>query len=147
MTPAHSSGGALRPSGTVLRRATDSASAVSPRSGATASRTVCCIGVSTMPGRIALTRTLRPASACANDRVIPIAAVLVIEYGATSTVPAFLAELEDRLTIAPPDGIDRPIPWHRKNIESTLMAQIRFHSSRPTSQIDLTNRIPAAFTR
>src|SRR5829696_2886691 len=127
MTPAHSAGAALRPSGTVLSRATASSSTLRPRSGATASSTLSCIGVSTIPGRIAFTRTLRGASAWANDRVIPRAAVFVIEYGATSTVPAAFAELEDRLTIAPPDGIDCPIPWHRKNIESTLTAQIRRH--------------------
>ena len=39
------------------------------------------------------------------------------------------------------------MPWHRKNIESTLTAQIRFHSSRPTLKMSFTNRMPAAFTR
>ena len=63
MSPAHSSGEAARASGTDFVRTVSHSPRLMPRIGATPSRTASCIGVSTMPGRMALTLTGREASA------------------------------------------------------------------------------------
>ncbi len=76
MTPAHSSGLPVRPSGIVALRARLISSGAVCRNSATFSRTCSCIGVSMMPGTTALTRTPRGANAWANDRVMLSTAAL-----------------------------------------------------------------------
>ena len=64
----------MRPSGTIFRRNSCTASGVEPRARAAASRKRSCIGVSTIPGSTALTRIPRGAYAYAKLRVIELSA-------------------------------------------------------------------------
>ena len=59
---------------------------------------------------------------------------------------AYLAELEERLTIAPPGFIRAPIFWQRKNVASAFTVCTRRQSSTVTSKIGRTITMPAELT-
>ena len=112
MAPAHSSADAARPSGTVLFRAVESSSAVIPRLAATSASTRSCIGVSMMPGQMALTRTPFGAKAYAKERVIDNTAAFDEAYTAASVVVASLADDDEKIHDRPPGRHRATDPRH-----------------------------------
>lgn len=67
--------------------------------------------------------------------------------GAASSVVPVFAELEERLTTAPPGGIVGPTPWRRKKTDSGFTVTTSRHSSSVTSKSGVSRMIPAALTR
>ena len=62
-------------------------------------------------------------------------------------VVASLAELEERLTIAPPGFNRGPIFWQRKKIDSALIVCTRRQSSSVISKMGRIMMMPCEFTR
>ena len=74
-------------------------------------------------------------------------AVFVAPYTAVSTVYAQRADGDEKLTMAPPSRSAAPTSRDRNQTDSRLTATTLWKSASVTSQIGLSPRMPAAFTR